>query len=59
MSYQVCTRLQNRFNVYKGSRLQEAKVATEKSLEIYAAANEEDDAALAREELGLIFEDMG
>jgi hypothetical protein len=51
--------LENRFDVYKGSRLQEAKDATEKSLEIYTAANEEDDAALAREELGLIFEDMG
>jgi tetratricopeptide (TPR) repeat protein len=44
---------------FKASRLQEAKEATEKSLEVYTAANDEDDAALAREQLGLIFEGMG
>ena len=46
----------------KASQLQEAKEATEKSLEIYAAGNDaekENSAALAREQLGLIFEGLG
>jgi tetratricopeptide (TPR) repeat protein len=45
----------------KASRLQEAKEATEKSLELYAAAaaDEDDNAAIVREQLGLIYEDMG
>jgi tetratricopeptide (TPR) repeat protein len=46
----------------KASQLHEAKDATEKSLEIYAAgddAEKENSAALAREQLALIFEGLG
>ncbi|KAI4612383.1 uncharacterized protein J4E87_010284 [Alternaria ethzedia] len=43
----------------KASQLQEAKEATEKSLEIYAKGDDKDAAALAREQLGLIFEGLG
>lgn len=40
----------------KASQLQEAKEATEKSLEIYAKGDDKDAAALAREQLALVFE---
>ncbi|KAI4642773.1 uncharacterized protein J4E79_011389 [Alternaria viburni] len=43
----------------KASQLQEAKEATEKSLEIYAKGDDKDAAALAREQLALIFEGLG